>query len=302
MREPGKIAIIGAGMAGLSAARQLRRAGMAVTLFDKGRRAGGRLATRYEQGFTFNHGCQFFTARDAGFAAEVKAFSAPWPLAGDGRFAGVPDMAAIASGFSNGLDVRQSAHLRRWVRGADGWRLHFDDAVAGPFSAVILAIPAPQAAALLNEISHPFAAALKAVRLAPCWAVMLGFDAAMNGPETERREDGPLSWLARENSRPGAAAGPAAYMLHAGAQWSEAHLEDRPEDVIAALTAAAPFKASPVFARAHRWRYALAQTPLGQEFLWDEPQGLGICGDWCLGGRLEAAYLSGRALGIRLTA
>jgi len=302
MNKPGNVAIVGAGMAGLSAARVLAAAGAAVTLFDKGRRVGGRLATRHVDGFTFNHGCQFFTARDAGFAAAMQAFSAPWAAAGDGRFAGVPDMAAIGAGLAQELRIRQSAHVRQMERGPDGWRLHVDDGIAGPFDAVILAIPAPQAAALLDGMSHPFAARLATVRMAPCWAVMLGFDGTVTGPETARREDGPLAWLARENTRPGGAGSPVAYMLHGSAGWSAAHIEDEPASVIAALTAAAALHGVAVYAAAHRWRYALAELPLGEAFLWDGPARLGLCGDWCLGGRLEAAYLSGRGLGIRLAA
>lgn len=40
------VAIIGAGMAGLSCARALVQAGVAVELFDKGRGPGGRMSTR----------------------------------------------------------------------------------------------------------------------------------------------------------------------------------------------------------------------------------------------------------------
>jgi renalase len=300
MRKLGNVAVIGAGMAGLSAAKRLHGAGAAVTLFDKGRRAGGRLATRHMDGFTFNHGCQFFTARDAGFAAEMSAFSAPWPASGEGRFAGVPDMAAIATGFSEGLALRQHAHVRAIFRENSGWRLRLDDGEVGAFDAVVIAVPAPQAAILLEGIAHPFAAALTGVRLAPCWAVMLGFDGDVTGPAAARREGGPVSWLARENARPGAATAPISYMVHASAAWSAAHLEDDAEAVVAALTQAAGLAGRVAFSHAHRWRYALAETPLGQEFLLDDAAGIGLCGDWCLGGRLEAAYLSGRALGIRL--
>jgi len=302
MKQSRNVAIIGAGMAGLSAARALAAAGIAVTLFDKARRPGGRLATRQVDGFTFNHGCQFFTARDAGFAEAVQAFSAPWPGAGASRFAGVPDMAAIAAGLAQGLDLKPSAHVRRLEAGPEGWRLYFDFHAEGPFGAVILAIPAPQAALLLNDIAHHFAARLREVRLAPCWAVMLGFDGELTGPDTARREAGPISWMARENTRPGAAASPATYTLHGAPAWSAAHLEADAADIISALTAASGLDGKPVYAAAHRWRHALAQVPLGQDYLWDEQAGLGLCGDWCLGGRLEAAYLSGRALGIRLAA
>jgi predicted NAD/FAD-dependent oxidoreductase len=79
-------------------------------------------------------------------------------------------------------------------------------------------------------------------------------------------------------------------------------LEAGPEAVAAALTAAfTALTGLPVLAaRAHRWRYALASQPLGAPFMWDAAQLLGLCGDWCLAGRLEAAFLSGQGLGIRI--
>jgi predicted NAD/FAD-dependent oxidoreductase len=117
--------------------------------------------------------------------------------------------------------------------------------------------------------------------------------------------DGAISWAARENARPGAPPAPSAYTIHASAEWSSGHLDNSPEQITNALSreffAATNIPTRPVFFRAHRWRYAKVSVPLGQPFLWDPTQRLGLCGDWCLGGRLEAAYLSGHALGISLT-
>jgi len=300
-------------MAGLAAARVLAAAGHGVTVFDKGRRPGGRLAVRRADGFTFNYGCQFATGRDAGFLQQLNRHGAPWPAAGGGRFSGVPDMAALAPDVT----VRVNTHVSglKWL--GDGWALRLCDASVTPpsyfgpegvaeqkFDAVVLAVPAPQARGLLETCGHEFAPALEPVRFAPCWALMLGFDGQINGPEVLRDQDGAISWLARENSRPRAAAAPVAYTVHAGADWSEAHLEDNPAAVATALSAAfealSGIDAAPVYARAHRWRYALASRPLGDAFLWDGAKRLGVCGDWCLAGRLEAAYLSGNGLGIRL--
>jgi predicted NAD/FAD-dependent oxidoreductase len=302
-------------MAGLSAARVLAAAGYGVTVYDKGRQAGGRLAVRRDAGFTFNYGCQFATGRDAGFLDLLARHAALWPAAGNGRFAGVPDMAALAPDIA----VREKTHVSGLERSSDGWAVRLCDASVTPpnyfgpdgvaaqkFDAVILAVPAPQARGLLETCGHDFAAALAPVRFAPCWALMLGFAGAVDGPEVIRAGDGAeISWLARENSRPGAAAAPVAYTVHAGADWSEAHLEDDPAAVKTALITGfarlSGVDAVPVYARTHRWRYALAARPLGEAFLWDAAGRLGVCGDWCLAGRLEAAYLSGSGLGIRLT-
>lgn len=319
------VAVIGAGMAGLTAAQIALNAGISVTIFDKGRKPGGRLATRHAEQFTFNHGCQFATARNAQFADTLVAHHAQfWPAAGAHKLSGVPDMASLAASMAApfGANLHNGRHVSFLSRGADGWHISLRDAAltpsslvepggatAGPFDAVILAIPAPQAVNLLNAMAHPFGPALSAVAFAPCWTVMLGYAAATAGPDTLSPENSPISWLARENSRPGAAAGaaasPVAYTIHASPQWSLTHLEDSADRIITALQqtfqSLTGITATPDYKRAHRWRYALVQTPLGQPCLWDPAQHLGLCGDWCLAGKLEAAYLSGQALGIKLT-
>ena len=58
------IAIIGAGISGCSCAHQLTQAGHQVTVVEKGRGVGGRMATRRMDGARIDHGAQFFTARD----------------------------------------------------------------------------------------------------------------------------------------------------------------------------------------------------------------------------------------------
>ena len=168
--------------------------------------------------------------------------------------------------------------------------------LTGPFDAVLLALPSPQAAPLLAAIAHPFAAAAARTVIAPCWAVMAVFDQRLDLPDTQRPSSGPLGWIARDSARPGHAAGPEAWVLHATADWSRAHLEDGPDSVIEALLQAFPASAKPVHVSAHRWRYALVETPLGQSCLWDPAASIGLCGDWCLGPRIEAAYDSGVAL------
>jgi len=56
----------------------------------------------------------------------------------------------------------------------------------------------------------------------------------------------------------------------------------------------------PVFAAAHRWRYAKAQNPLDDGCLWDRQAMIGLCGDWCCHSRIEGAFLSGAAIAGRV--
>jgi len=293
-----KVAIIGAGFAGLTAARLIGSTGATVTVFDKGRKPGGRLATRRGE-FSFNHGCQYASARDPGFLALLQEYGAqPWPDAR--KFAGVPDMASLAERAARALDIRLETQVVALERNDIEWQLVMANGPPVPADTLILAIPAPQAAVLLASTAHPFGDALAAVHLSPCWCVMLAFDGLVPGIDTLRLTEGPLSWISRETSRPGEASGPVRYTLHAAPDWSTQHLMDDKEVVISALSAA--FAAATgittpaVHQAAHRWKYALADRPLGQPCLWDKGARLGLCGDWCLDGKLEAAYLSGQAM------
>jgi len=295
--ETHEIVIIGAGMAGLAAARAL---GQGAVLYDKGRKPGGRLATR-RGAQSFNHGCQFLTLRDPGFTAAMQDCGAvPWPAAGQACHAGVPDMASLAEHYAAGLALHLEHQLGQAVFNGT-WALTFTNGLAVQARTLILAIPAPQAAVLVPAL----APRLAGVRFAPSWTVMLTLAPATPGPEIVRPAAGPLGWIARENARPGDTQADTAYTIQATADWSRAHLEEPAETVAATLTEAfwAATGMQPVLhtARAHRWRYALAETPLGEPYIWDANTRLGVCGDWCLAGRLEAAFLSGRALGIYLT-
>jgi predicted NAD/FAD-dependent oxidoreductase len=309
------IAIIGAGLAGLSAARALAACGVSVRLYDKGRAPGGRLATRRAehagQRLQFDHGAQYLRAEGAGFAAAIAAAGAqPWPDAA--RRVGVPGMSALARALAQGLDVVASRHVGRIVGEPGAWRVqHWDVREArpgaplpdtppvedGPFSAVLVTVPAPQAAELLPG----FAATLAGVRYAPCWTVMAAFDATLPLPDTLRPEGHAVGWAARDSSKPGRDAGAECWVVQAAPGWTRAHLEDRAEEIVAPLLAelaglsGQPLPA-PHFAAAHRWRYSLLESALGAPCLWDAAQRIGLAGDWCLAGRAEAAWDSGAAL------
>ena len=316
-----RVAVVGAGMAGLACAGALHAAGLEVAVFDKGRRAGGRLATRRVDGMEFNHGASSVSAREPEFTAVLAGMAAagtaaPWPAVGHAGWAGVPGMSAVARHMeAAGVGVlhagRQVAQLKR---GAGGWTVrHLDAAAArlglvtrnggeraGPFDAVLLALPAPQAAALLRDVPHRLAADADRAGMSPSWTLMLGFAAPSNAPDLLLPGDCPLSWIARDSSRPGRAGTPECWVAHAAPAWSRAHLEDDAAAVRAALVRSfaetTGIKQAPGHAAVHRWRHALADAPLGVPALWDCDAGLGACGDWCLGARLEDAFTSGRAL------
>jgi renalase len=50
----------------------------------------------------------------------------------------------------------------------------------------------------------------------------------------------------------------------------------------------------------HRWRYAQTTKPLGRSHIWDAKKGIGVCGDWCLGHRIEDGFVSGLEMALAI--
>lgn len=331
--RPLRIAVIGAGVAGLAAARTLADQQHQVVVFEKSRGRGGRAATRRIPqaaggAVAADHGAQYFTARDPRFARRVESWArrgvvAPWrgrlgawsggeitlAGAGDPRWVGVPGMSALGRMLAEGLELRLSTRVAPPVHDGAGWLLSAapegedPGAHLGRFDHVLVSAPAPQAVDLLAAVPD-LAAQAAAVAMAPCWTVLLGLAAPVDLPwDGLFVNDGALGWIARDASKPGRAG--EVWVLHAAPDWSQAHLEADPEAVAAALCEALAQLTGAslppvVWQQAHRWRYARAEQPLGIGCLWDGARGIGACGDWCADGRVEGAWLSGEALAGRL--
>ena len=327
-----RVAVVGAGMAGVFAARTLRDHLLGVTVFDKARGPGGRLSTRRHEvedvALHFDHGAQYFTARDERFRRIVDAWieegvAQSW----DGRigvlkngavkstrgtterFVGVPGMSAMTRHLASSVEIVAGVRVGEIHReGEDegsSWRLRAEDGCdLGRYDVVLVAVPPAQAVPLLAG-SPALAARAGAVEMRPCWAVMAAFDSRLPLDLDGAFVDvSPLTWVARNASKPDRPDAET-WILHASPEWTEAHLEDDAErvayELLAAFLAAAGLETTVAsFLRAHRWRYALAREPLEVGCLWDRERRLGACGDWCQGSRVEGAFLSGMAAAGRV--
>ncbi len=303
-----RIAIVGAGMAGMSCGQRLSRLGHEVGLFDKGRGPGGRMATRrMEDGGTtlhFDHGAQYFTARDPRFVEQVahweaSGVAARWAAAGDDAWVGTPAMNAPLKAMAGELGVQFGTRIEQLVRDGEGWQIDGEGAPDARFDAVLVAVPAEQAGPLLQPHAPAMARLADQTASDPCWTLMAGFEAPLALVQDTLRQRGPIGWAARNNAKPGRAS-EECWVVQASPEWSRAHLEDNAETVAAALLAElAEANGGPLprqlAATAHRWRFARSGTA-GEEALWDAEQRIGVCGDWLIGPRVEAAYMSGLLL------
>jgi predicted NAD/FAD-dependent oxidoreductase len=319
------IAIIGAGIAGITLGRNLS-AHADITVFEKSRGLGGRMANRRREGFSFDHGAQYFTTRSPAFKATAEQAVAQghagiWPksvptlttggLVADSRpteprYIGIPGMSGFANGLAEGLEFRKEASVARLAASGNGWALSDnEDRHLGNFDLVISTAPAPQTIRLMPEAFSAHAA-LKTVEMSGCFTLMIGLDAPLDlGFDAARIEDPVLSWIAVEASKPGRSE-KTALTIHSRNDWAEANLEGDRGEIQAEMLQSLKRLLGKDFSTSawldlHRWRYANVEQAVGEPFLFDEALGLGACGDWCLGNRVEAAVASATALSELLT-
>ena len=209
------VAIIGAGMAGITAARTLLQAGLRVSVFEKSQGAGGRMATRETAYGGFDHGVQYFTVRDPRFQTAIaqvpgttelcrpwsanavrvldalgRVVEAPLPLR-ESHWVASPGMNALVRHWAQPLRDQGLLHLHTQVQALKpsspsrgGWRLLGQEGDwPDVFDHVILAMPHAQADHLLRHSGEPASgfvglADMADVQVAPCWTLMLAFPLA----------------------------------------------------------------------------------------------------------------------------
>jgi renalase len=303
--------VIGAGLAGLTAARTLADRGETVLVVEKSRAAGGRLSTRRVGETGYDHGAQYLTARGKPFRALMTGLAnqgsvALWGPKGKDRdeewHVGQPGMRHLVEPLCTGIDIIFGARVDALEPASDGVVARWTDgegaSVARRFDRVISTIPSPQASALLAGHDRAFAA-IADVQMAPCWALMLGFAGPIEGAaDIYRAPNDAIGWIARNASKPQRTGH--TFVVHASPDWSRAHLELAKENAASALLLhfrqATSIEEEPQHLDAHRWRYAFVEKPLGQPFLASADGRIFACGDWCIAPRAEAAFESARLL------
>jgi len=297
------VLIVGAGLSGLACARAMRMADWAVTVVDKGRGVGGRLATRRLGTAAFDTGAQFFTVRDGAFAAAV----AEWEQAGvvgrwcdgfptldgvsgaDGhpRYRALGGMNRLAKHLALGIEVRDQRTVTGLTGDGAGWRVTVQPGdlakpgaqASGPAEtlradAVVVTAPVPQAIALLERSALSVDPALRQVRYDPCFCLLVDLPRAVGAvlpaPGGVRIEHDPaIGWLCSQRAK-GLRSEGDGLIVHARGGWSAERYEHEDATVLAELVPAA----RAVWERAgvtdevgeihlKRWRYSLPTMSVG---------------------------------------
>lgn len=311
---PDRIAIIGAGIAGATAARMLSDHGHEIVLFEKSGGTGGRLSTRRTDFGDFDHGAQYVSVKSEPFrdvmdnliGRDAAALWAPDGEDRDGQWhVGLPGMSGLVKPLLDGIDIKKRMRIVEIRRELEGIICKSEEGEVFTFDKTIVATPSPQASALLKPVDPAFEA-LDDVVYMPCWTSMFSFEKTIDTlPNLYRGEDTfAISWLARNNTKP-KRSGAESICAQAGAIWSRDNLELDQNEALrlmqAALEEMAGRQLVPVYAQAHRWRYARVDRPLGKPFLASDDGTLFTIGDGMLGGRVEAAFESARQLCVHLS-
>lgn len=320
MSNKQKIAVIGGGLSGLVASDALK-AYFDVTLFEKARGVGGRMSTRRADPYQFDHGAQYFTARSNAF----KAFLDPYINSGlvqewpakvltlekgkkpykrdwfEPHYVCTPRMNSLCKNLAEGLDAQFSVEISALSRQEGAWILS-DKAgnTHGPYHQIIMAVPAPQAYALLP---HDFKGRedINTARMTGCYSVMLGFEKlpALNWDIAMPKES-LIGWMAVNSNKPGRKTAPS-ILIQTTNEWAEIHIDADMDEMEALIVeefyALSGVSASEVTHKvSHRWRYADTAQPAGFEYFFDDALKIGVCGDWCIKGRIESAFVSANQL------
>ena len=351
------VAVIGAGMAGITCARTLLQAGHRVTLLEQEAAVGGRMATQHTEFGSFDLGAQYFTVRDARFRRvldDTPALVRPWsvstvrvldelghvlasaPPPTEPHYVAKPGMASLLTHWAEPIAQPERfgnlpAHLllsqrvtqiERDALEPTRWQLRTEDSrdapdpgqtVLGGFDRVVLALPHPVAHRLLADsgLAPALRKHLGNVSVAPCWTLLLAFPQASQpdmgsfGPHwnAARSTHHRISWLTRENCKPGRGS-IERWTVQASPAWSSRHLSDGEQRVrdklLKGFAEITGIRAAPPYTSIHRWLYAQTDTPLGRSHLLDAGLGIGLCGDWCLGHRVEDAFISGLELALAM--
>ena len=320
------VAIIGAGIAGLSCATKLQALGFQVQIYEKSRGPSGRMSTRNGEGWSADHGAQYFTARNPLFIEELNTWitagvAAAWhprlfvyeasqwreSNSSESRYVGVPAMNSPGKYLAKNLSIAFNQTINQIIRQDGKWSLNSleNGTIPQSFDYLVLALPAPQASVLAASVDRTITELSSSVNMQGCWTVMARFAKAVEMPfDAAFINNEIISWIAKNQSKPGRT-GQESWTIHANPQWSQQWIELDKEEAGKQIMKCAEklgLNCQNAEISIHRWRYASGALHLEDGFTLNTESKLGLCGDWLNGGRVEGAWLSGYQLANAISA
>jgi predicted NAD/FAD-dependent oxidoreductase len=316
--ENKKIAIIGAGIAGLTIAKKLANFNQ-ITIFDKSRGIGGRMATKRTDNYHFDHGAQFFTAKSKKFKnfcqqakndgiiedwncnfAEIdqEKITRKWQF-NDKKphFVAKPQMNSLCKYIAKDLNIELKKQIQKIDFSHQKWSLTTsEDEVFNNFDYLIIAIPSHQAINLVPK-NFKYFDIISKIKMLGCFTLMLGFKQKITTQfEAALVKKSIISWISVNSSKPER---PKAFSLvvNSSNKWADENIEEDldivKEKMTNSLNKIVKFDLDKIkYHNIHRWKYANSPLTKGRKSLFDPNINLGLCGDWFISGRVENAFLS----------
>ena len=322
-----KIAVIGAGLAGITFA-SIMKDKFNVKIFEKSRGIGGRMSTRKETPFIFDHGTQFFKIK----TTECKEFFSqlftqeiiqPWSFKlayfegnhlreikiiknADKFYVGVPNMDSILKYISRDCNVILNTKIEKIKRKNEKWELYDQNKQScGIYDWVILTLPAEQS---LDLISHKtsFYPYVKKIKMKGCYSLMVGMNKSLQlGFDAAFIENKDIAWLALNNSKPSRTKNHC-LLVNSSYDYATKNIDTPKDKVLEHLLNISCnlinydlFKSS--FIKIHQWRYVEAECSPKENYFIDYENKIAVCGDWLINSRVEGAFLSANELSKEIT-
>lgn len=317
-----KIAVIGAGLAGLTFA-SITKGKFDVKVFEKSRGVGGRMSTRTEPPFTFDHGAQYFKVKTNNFMnffseLFIKRVIQPWKFKlayfdgqnlkkikiikdTDKYFVGVPNMDSILKYLSKECNLVLNTKIEKIIRKNNKWHIYDQNKKSyGVYDWIISSLPAEQSLDLISK-KISFYPSVEKIKMKGCFSLMVGMNNSLNlDYDAAFIENEDIAWLALNNSKP-LRANNHCLLINSSYNYAAKNMNTLKDVVLKHLLSLASEiinheLSNSSMIKIHQWRYVEAEYSPVENYLIDHKEKVGVCGDWLVNSRVEGAFISANEL------
>ena len=314
------VAVIGAGITGITLANLLQKK-VNLTVFEKSRGVGGRMATRRAEPYQFNHGAQYFKIENKEFKVflqplmqnkiikpletnhieilnkkvikRTKTYNKQYYTA-ESKINSV-----VKCLINNNFFIKLLCKIEKTVKKNDKWFIIDSESVSyGPYDWLFITIPSNQAIEILYN-DFKFLDIIKKLKMRSCFSLMLGFDKIKEFDfDTALFLDEDAQWLSirkkiiddKEYNN---------LLINSSYNFAEQNInssKDKISDYLIKLVSdILKCELNNYEHKAlHFWKYAMSEKNNNLGSLLDEDLKVIVCGDWCMNGKVEGGFLSAK--------
>jgi renalase len=306
-----KIAIIGAGFSGLVLANELKtNRNFEITFFEKSRGIGGRMATRYNEKWEFDHGTPFFEAKNSQFVNFLQPLIqsdiiAKWrPKITNNSmihinddieyYIGTPKINSLPKALSNGFNIQFETKITKMERQENKWHLTDDQSRKyGGFDFIITSTPPAQTYDILPD-SCSYKGTLPTYEMLPQFVCLFGFDELKTNFDIMQVQNSKIETIVLNHTKNGRSSKPSV-VVYSSVKWSEENVNMDKNEVGRELLSELEhlLNTTPQMIQTHRWLYSRPKAKSDLLTLVDHNLNIFSCGDWLSTGTIEGAFLSG---------